>query len=183
MRLNSVKPLPWRRGNTERIRPTLQVGTCRDSTGATCCRNSGMVKIESRPQTLAGGESRSGTKGRLQVRFLPETPNRCIIFSSFGAVAQLGERRVRNAKVGSSTLLRSTRISDKKPWKHNVLQGFFVPGTFFTGLATGSPSTQLSCLMKPWRHCAQTSLWAVGFAHQPKQPTLRTARNGTAHTG
>ena len=27
----------------------------------------------------------------------------------FGAVAQLGERRVRNAKVGSSILLRSTK--------------------------------------------------------------------------
>jgi hypothetical protein len=27
-----------------------------------------------------------------------------------GAVAQLGERRVRNAKVGSSILLRSTKI-------------------------------------------------------------------------
>jgi hypothetical protein len=29
---------------------------------------------------------------------------------NFGAVAQLGERRVRNAKVGSSILLRSTII-------------------------------------------------------------------------
>jgi hypothetical protein len=29
----------------------------------------------------------------------------------FGAVAQLGERRVRNAKVGSSILLRSTKFS------------------------------------------------------------------------
>src|SRR5690554_1809295 len=33
----------------------------------------------------------------------------------FGAVAQLGERRVRNAKVGSSILLRSTKIPKKKP--------------------------------------------------------------------
>jgi hypothetical protein len=32
------------------------------------------------------------------------------IFST-GAVAQLGERRVRNAKVGSSILLRSTKFS------------------------------------------------------------------------
>jgi hypothetical protein len=30
-------------------------------------------------------------------------------FSCVGAVAQLGERRVRNAKVGSSILLRSTK--------------------------------------------------------------------------
>ena len=29
-------------------------------------------------------------------------------FMTYGAVAQLGERRVRNAKVGSSILLRST---------------------------------------------------------------------------
>lgn len=29
---------------------------------------------------------------------------------NIGAVAQLGERRVRNAKVGSSILLRSTNI-------------------------------------------------------------------------
>ena len=32
-----------------------------------------------------------------------------IFISFFGAVAQLGERRVRNAKVGSSILLRSTK--------------------------------------------------------------------------
>ena len=31
-----------------------------------------------------------------------------ILFQGCGAVAQLGERRVRNAKVGSSILLRST---------------------------------------------------------------------------
>ncbi len=31
-----------------------------------------------------------------------------IVFSFTGAVAQLGERCVRNAEVGSSTLLRST---------------------------------------------------------------------------
>jgi hypothetical protein len=30
--------------------------------------------------------------------------------SRYGAVAQLGERRVRNAKVGSSILLRSTNL-------------------------------------------------------------------------
>ena len=30
-----------------------------------------------------------------------------------GAVAQLGERRVRNAKVGSSILLGSTKITNK----------------------------------------------------------------------
>lgn len=48
-----------------------------------------------------------------------------IIRASCGAVAQLGERRVRNAKVGSSILLRSTtRIG--KPWKHNVFQGFLL---------------------------------------------------------
>ena len=33
-----------------------------------------------------------------------------ILFQGCGAVAQLGERRVRNAKVGSSILLRSTTI-------------------------------------------------------------------------
>lgn len=31
-------------------------------------------------------------------------------YATFGAVAQLGERRVRNAKVGSSILLRSTKF-------------------------------------------------------------------------
>ena len=30
--------------------------------------------------------------------------------AGYGAVAQLGERRVRNAKVGSSILLRSTNL-------------------------------------------------------------------------
>jgi hypothetical protein len=38
--------------------------------------------------------------------------------SGSGAVAQLGERRVRNAKVGSSILLRSTknsRLYEKNP--------------------------------------------------------------------
>src|SRR5258706_8050242 len=34
---------------------------------------------------------------------------------SSGAVAQLGERRVRNAKVGSSILLRSTKCLRRKP--------------------------------------------------------------------
>ena len=37
----------------------------------------------------------------------------CQIGGRFGAVAQLGERRVRNAKVGSSILLGSTIISIK----------------------------------------------------------------------
>jgi hypothetical protein len=34
----------------------------------------------------------------------------CYDYLHHGAVAQLGERRVRNAKVGSSSLLRSTKI-------------------------------------------------------------------------
>ena len=34
----------------------------------------------------------------------------CQIVSFYGAVAQLGERRVRNAKVGSSILLGSTKF-------------------------------------------------------------------------
>ena len=40
-----------------------------------------------------------------------------------GAVAQLGERRVRNAKVGSSILLRSTTDSKQKTARK---RGFFV---------------------------------------------------------
>ena len=48
------------------------------------------------------------------------------IDSSLGAVAQLGERGVRNAEVGSSSLLRSTfcekgRIRLKKGRRHLVL--------------------------------------------------------------
>jgi hypothetical protein len=38
----------------------------------------------------------------------------------YGAVAQLGERRVRNAKVRSSILLGSTIFSSAKPFKNNI---------------------------------------------------------------
>ena len=37
----------------------------------------------------------------------------CRLLASYGAVAQLGERRVRNAEVGSSILLGSTNRIDK----------------------------------------------------------------------
>ena len=37
----------------------------------------------------------------------------CRLLAPCGAVAQLGERRVRNAKVGSSILLGSTNCIDK----------------------------------------------------------------------
>ena len=44
-----------------------------------------------------------------------------LIISTKGAVAQLGERRVRNAKVGSSILLGSTNYN---PWIciHGIIQ-------------------------------------------------------------
>ncbi len=45
------------------------------------------------------------------VRGLFIKPVRLVKLPRHGAVAQLGERRVRNAKVGSSILLRSTIFS------------------------------------------------------------------------
>ena len=52
---------------------------------------------------------------------------RCTLPATRGAVAQLGERRVRNAKVGSSILLGSTTIPSQTCRKarrtgHNVTQ-------------------------------------------------------------
>lgn len=47
--------------------------------------------------------------------FLRGEGNSAMLGSPCGAVAQLGERRVRNAKVGSSILLRSTKSSSKEP--------------------------------------------------------------------
>ena len=45
-------------------------------------------------------------------------PDRQLEFALRGAVAQLGERRVRNAKVGSSILLRSTIIPSQNSVLH-----------------------------------------------------------------
>ena len=51
---------------------------------------------------LRSGEAGSQQGLRVKAQAVLESPPLC------GAVAQLGERRVRNAKVGSSILLRST---------------------------------------------------------------------------
>ena len=59
----------------------------------------------------------------------PARPSR--LRCSRGAVAQLGERRVRNAKVGSSILLRSTKI------KYLRTRPDLKSGLFHTWLDTG----------------------------------------------
>ena len=50
-----------------------------------------------------------GSTGGLSARITPPWGYSYAAFQDHGAVAQLGERRVRNAKVGSSILLGSTK--------------------------------------------------------------------------
>ncbi len=59
-----------------------------------------------------------------------------------GAVAQLGERRVRNAKVGSSILLRSTNIPlESGAYGRLFLLPHHVPNNGETGADTKNPGT------------------------------------------
>ena len=64
---------------------------------------------------------------------LRDAGNSAMLGSPCGAVAQLGERRVRNAKVGSSILLRSTKSSSKEAASNDVASLRFCAGNRRSG--------------------------------------------------
>src|SRR5690606_740661 len=66
-------------------------------------------------------------------------------FASFGAVAQLGERRVRNAKVGSSILLRSTKLLKFQP----LSVGIFFAWNASVGAVSGHGLESGGCVRSP----------------------------------
>src|SRR5690554_7904483 len=78
----------------------------------------GTVRLAPRPaRTRAGAAALTACRR-------PAPPYNAALQSGIrGAVAQLGERRVRNAKVGSSILLRSTKISAGRA---TVIRGLFL---------------------------------------------------------